>query len=256
MTMIAMLMAAGAGSRFKDGSVPKPFRTVVDNIPMYEYVATKMGLAPRLYFEHTVLVTQSAFKDYAPVWRGKANSLVSNTIFVPNLVAAGPAWTAVAASLNYADHSGLMLFDTDCFVEPLFGKNAVLWQMLGMPTPLGADAVVFAVRATEDTDSAATVHVEVEDDGGNSVTITEGGVKAGDLLNVGVYFFRNIKAFRSSVFQAQQAKGSVGDSSELKLSEVLSRIRHVECCELEGTFVNLGTPELLQKHQASIGALQ
>lgn len=245
--MIIMLMGAGAGSRFvRDGhTVPKPFIPVNENAStydhvscMYEYVARKLGLG-FVGSSHLVsFVTQSAFRKH--VERSHCDWL--ETIYVPDLVNAGPVWSAVAATLSWRGSDSLLLLDSDCFVRMNNGKSqldAIRQHAVLKET----DAVVYTITAQHDTPDAATVSRK------GTVRITEGGVAAGDMINVGAYWFRSIDLFRFAVYDAQQECGS----KELKLSDVINTQIEAESYELDGTFVNLGTPSLLAAYQKEQG---
>jgi hypothetical protein len=231
--MIILLMGAGAGSRFvQDGhTTPKPFIDV-DGFPMYEYVASRIGLDWISSDDNIYFVTQLAYKKYV-----ESVDIIEN-LFVPDLVKAGPAWTAVAATLDCPEHSDLLIFDSDCFVQT---DESTQYDLIrDYPIPLTTEAVVFTVKAKEDNPDVAMV------DFGRIMQIREGGVLEGQQINVGAYWFRSVGKFRRSVFYAQQEQES---SAELKLSEVMNTQLSAEACELNGEFINLGSPTALEAYK-------
>lgn len=239
--MIVLLMGAGAGSRFPKSRVPKPFVRVDDRM-MYEYVANKNGMFGRT---DTYFVTQTAFAKYDAFEHKTRPShyFSEDTIFVPDLVAAGPAWSAVAASLRFDDHEPLLLVDSDCFVEMNKEDHYLMKSVENQDFKLTTEVVVYSTISTEDMSGVAQVDIDPDD---AHITIKEGGVKKGELINVGAYWFRSLREFRNRVFGMQQEHST---EKELKISDVVNGFEKVKGLILNGKFVNLGSEELLAAYR-------
>lgn len=243
-----LLMAAGAGSRF-GGDVPKPFIDV-NGLPMWHYVAKKMGMVRAadggpfvvsliVRSDHQGMISATDLQGYSPV--------VDNIKFIRPMIEQGPAWSVIGATLDMTTEEDIYVVDSDCYVEDprkLSDKHRIshFKQMESMRPRLNIDAVAFAHVAFHADPSAMGA---LFSSGDEPLIASSPGVKTGQLANTGTYWFRSVRQFRSAV---SQMPFYADNSKELKLADVFNHFRRREFQRVAGVFHNLGTPEHLTNY--------
>ena len=226
--MNIFMMAAGGGARFAEAgyTVAKPFVRIHDGSRMWEHVARQIGITARM---DVSLVTRQELAKQCDI---NKDSPIQKLRLIPNMVGPGPAWSAIAATLELSGSEGFLLLDCDCFVNTHGGQT----QIQQILSACQDQAVVFATVAEQQTSSAASVI---------GATIVEGGVIAGGLLNVGAYWFPSLEVFRKKV-ALLSASPKV---EEVKISNVFNALSERTHHVLNGTFINLGTPADLNAYK-------
>jgi len=236
---IKLLMGAGAGSRFQSGgySVPKPFISVHGE-SMFLHVARKLGA---LEVGGITFVTQAKFSRH--VEKAQPGVMIDRVIYVPDLTKAGPAWSAVAATMLEDQDEDVLLMDSDCFVlsETECPLNTILYE----PVQRFTKCVVYGNTGNEDK-GLARIMLE-----GTRVSIKEGGTKKKDIANIGIYWFKSVRYLHHLAATATAAKAFQNLVTEVKISDLVNMIPETEvgASVIKGTFVNLGTPAGLNAYQ-------
>lgn len=233
-----LLMGAGAGKRM-NSNVPKPF-IPVNGVPMWLYVADKLGLG--YVSDSKTFVTREACREHMDVDQHNVlpTNMVDDATFIPDMSTLGPAWSVIAATLTHAPYQDVLILDSDCYLDTGTGLQASVPKMLNFSVKIGTQAMVFGARAEETNPHVATIKDAKRSE---FVRIQEGGVDAFGLFAIGAYWFRSLSYFRYCLNKVDKTK-------EAKISDIINACGTgtVECPELQGTFVNLGTEELLAKH--------
>ncbi len=232
-----LLMGAGAGKRM-NSDVPKPC-IEVNGVPMWMHVADKLGTGFVDDIVNKTFVTRETCREHVKVdeYSCPDTHLVDDVTFIPDMSTLGPAWSVVAATLTHDAYTDVLILDSDCFLETGTGLQSAVPQMLKAVTGLNTQALVFGARAEENNPHVATIKNARRSE---FVRIQEGGVDAFGLYAIGAYWFRSMSYFRYCL-------NKVDKSKEAKISDVINACGTgtVECPELQGRFVNLGTEELL-----------
>ncbi len=242
-----LLMAAGAGSRFGSGT-PKPFIRV-NGLPMWHHVGAKAGLKRAADGSPMAvsLVTRSDHQHYIASTDHQGYSpVVDNIKAIRPMVEQGPAWSVVAATLGgYTED--IIVMDSDCYLSApdaiQCAKELTHFRQIELFRPnITSSAAVFALRTMKDDQAAMAV---MESNKGPMIASVP-GVRRGELLNIGTYWFRSVSTFQHAVanmpFFADGTK-------ELKVADVFNYLKHREVYEVVGNFHNLGTPEQLEDYK-------
>jgi NDP-sugar pyrophosphorylase family protein len=249
-----VMMMAGAGSRFAGRSiVPKPYIDIGNGVPMFLKVVEEMCENLPVRF-----VAQASHKEYFEMCYPKIRrgQLVEKVQFIPDMTKAGPAGSVI---MGCADIKGdFFLIDSDCFIRPLMPNEQLsvtdsLVEMLqdrvdSSPIRSGVSAAVVTIEAAFDSINESSVSIN------ELLPILEGGVRIGDHVNVGVYWFASFAIFYQQAMLAFEASAG---SKEIKISDVLNRMQNVglKVVDLhmkDTQFVNLGTPELLATYKQGL----
>jgi bifunctional N-acetylglucosamine-1-phosphate-uridyltransferase/glucosamine-1-phosphate-acetyltransferase GlmU-like protein len=238
---IKLLMGAGAGSRFQNEgySTPKPFIDVCGE-PMFMHVARNLGATD---VGGITFVTQTKFSKH--VERTLLGVLIDRVVYVPDLTAAGPAWSAVAATLDEDPDEDVFLMDSDCFVKPLPMNDTALSQILYEPVQRYTKCIVYGNTGNDDKGLARIVL------DGQKVLIKEGGTLKKDIANIGIYWFKSVRLLRQLAATATAIKAGQRHVTEVKVSDMVNMLAEteVDIGMVQGSFINLGTPEGLNAYQ-------
>lgn len=246
--MIVLMMAAGAGSRFGEG-IPKPFREVRPGVPMWKFVAKELGFDQ--IDDLKTLVVQDAHSHLVSEGEDFYDLFDDTTIIRP-MIEQGPAWSVMSAIMTVHETQDLLIVDCDCFIS---GGWDELLQITRSRLRLETDVAIFCVQNNGPTRNDCSGIII--DNSYNTVNgplntiekITEKQVAGGQHINIGAYWFRNTNTFKHALQKAPKDK-------EVTLTDLVRTFREerTEAVVLEGTFHNLGTPELLTAFQEGLPA--